>query len=101
LKLRSSFLSVQKIGNLTLAFLLHTCIVNDIFVADGLSEGDKVRLARVVRKLRQVDVASLARVNPCEVTAIEKNRFIRKASRERILLTLGLIENETESNESD
>ncbi len=66
--------------------------MNDIFIADGLNEGDKVRLARLAKKLRQVDVACIARVTPYEVTAIEKNRLVRKASRERILRAVGLLE---------
>jgi hypothetical protein len=66
--------------------------MNDIFIADGLTEGDKVRLARLTKKLRQVDVACIAKVTPYEVTAIEKNRLIRKASRERILIAVGLLE---------
>lgn len=45
---------------------------NDIFVATGISEGEKARLTRLTKGLRQVDVASLAKVNVCDVTALKR-----------------------------
>ena len=72
-------------------------MANEIFIADGLTEGDKVRLARLARNWRQVDLACYAQVNPVEVTAIEKNRWLRKVSKKRILITLGLLEGPNES----
>lgn len=61
----------------------------DIFVITGISEGEESRLARIAEGLRQVDIASLANVNVCDVTASEKDRYI-KQTRERNTSHLGL-----------
>ena len=70
---------------------------NEIFIADGLTEGEKARLARLTKGLRQVDVASLAKVNLCEVTALEKGRYIRKHRKMLILQVLDLLPDQTET----
>jgi transcriptional regulator with XRE-family HTH domain len=63
---------------------------NSIFIAEGLSEGDKIRFTRLSKHLRQIDVASMAHVQVFEVTAIEKGRHLRKSSRIAILQVLEL-----------
>ena len=67
---------------------------NSIFIAEGLSEGDKIRFSRLAKHLRQIDVASMAHVQVFEVTAVEKDRHVRKSSRIAILKTLGLASEE-------
>lgn len=69
-----------------------------IFVADNLTEGQRARLARLSLNLRQVDVASLAKVSPCEVTAFEKDRYVRPQRKLQILKALGLIEDDSEQS---
>ena len=65
-------------------------MIDDIFVATGVSEGEKVRLTRALKRLRQVDVASLAGVQPIDITRLEKDRYVLPAHRMRILEALGL-----------
>lgn len=61
----------------------------EIFVA-SVNEGERIRLTRLMHHLRQVDVASMAKVSITSVTAIEKNRWIPEDHKERILICLGL-----------
>ena len=70
---------------------------HDIFVVTGISEGEKARLTRLAKGLRQIDVASLAKVNVCDVTTLEKNRYLKNTRKRRILAVLGLLDQETES----
>jgi hypothetical protein len=73
--------------------------VNDhIFVASGLSEGEKIRLARLARWYRQIDVASLAGVTLEEVTNAEKDRYVTPERKSRILKVVGLLDNEDGGN---
>ena len=48
--------------------------MNDVFVVTGIIEGEKAWLTRLAKGLRQIDLASLAKVNVCDITALEKNR---------------------------
>lgn len=73
--------------------------MNDIFVLTGISEGEKARLTRLAKGLRQIDLASLAKVNVCDITALEKDRYVLHARRNRILVVLGLSENDDENNQ--
>ena len=70
----------------------------DIFITSGLSEGEKIRLARLAKWLRQVDVASLAGVSLVEVTNAEKGRYVTPERKERILKIVGLSDNENDSD---
>lgn len=72
--------------------------MNDIAIFSNLTEGQLVRLTRLSKGLRQVDVASMAKVNLADITAIEKDRYLKKARKERILAVLGLAD---DNNESD
>lgn len=65
---------------------------NEIFIINGLTEGQKAKHARIAKGFRQIDVASLAKVNIHEVTALEKDRYIRKSRKSQILKVLGLDE---------
>lgn len=73
---------------------LNQDVETEIVVLSNLSEGQKVRLTRISRGLRQVDLASLAKVNLGDITAIEKDRYLRKSRKKRILEALGLLEAE-------
>ncbi|MFC2022901.1 hypothetical protein ACFLTL_01920 [Chloroflexota bacterium] len=64
--------------------------MKDIFAVTGITEGDKVRLMRFTKGLRQIDVASMAKVNVCDVTALEKNRYVLPQRRKQILAVLGI-----------
>ncbi len=66
--------------------------MSDVFVATGLTQGEKIRLARLAKWLRQVDVASLAGVSIIEVTNAEKDRYVSPDRKERILKVVGLLE---------
>ena len=63
---------------------------NGILVLSNVSEGQKVRLTRLSRGLRQIDVASMANVNTIDVTRLEKDRSLLPTRRKRILTVLGL-----------
>ena len=69
---------------------------NDILILTGISEGPKVRLTRLSRGLRQIDVASIANVNTIDVTRLEKDRYLLPTRRKRILAVLGLVDNEND-----
>lgn len=66
--------------------------MSNIAVFTNLTEGQQVRLTRLSKGLRQIDLASLAKVNLGDITAIEKNRYLHKARKERILRVLGLLD---------
>ena len=70
---------------------------NDIFVVTNITEGEKAHLTRLAKGLRQVDVASLAKVNVCDVTALEKDRYLKKTRKRHILAVLSLLDEENES----
>ena len=66
---------------------------NEVFITFDLSEGQRIRLTRLAQNLRQVDVASLARVTVGDVVNVEKDRYLPIVRRERILDILGLNNN--------
>lgn len=72
--------------------------MNDIYIVSGLSEGERIRLARLQKWLRQIDVASLAGVTVAEVTNAEKDRYVTLERKDRILKVVGLLENENEED---
>jgi transcriptional regulator with XRE-family HTH domain len=69
----------------------------DILVLTDISEGMKIRLIRLAKGLRQIDVASQANVQPIDITRLEKGRYVLPTRRKRILAVLGL-GNENESD---
>lgn len=66
--------------------------MNDVLILSGISGGQKIRLTRLARGLRQIDVASQANVQPIDITRLEKNRYVLPTRRKRILEVLGLME---------
>jgi len=70
---------------------------DEILVVTGISEGEKARMTWLAKGLRQVDVASLAKVNVCDVTALEKGRYLKNTRRWRILTALGMLDDENGS----
>ena len=69
--------------------------MNDLFVVTGISEGEKARLTRLTKGLRQIDVAAAAHVDCIDITRLEKGRYVLPTRRKRILAVLGM------DNESD
>ena len=70
--------------------------MNDVFVVTGIIEGEKARLTRLAKRLRQIDLTSLAKVNVCDITALEKNRYLPRARKRRILAVLDLLDDHHE-----
>ena len=66
---------------------------SEVFITFDLSEGQRIRLTRLAQNLRQVDVASLAKVTVSDVVNIEKDRYLPFVRREKILDVLGLNNN--------
>ena len=69
----------------------------DILVLTDISKGMKIRLIRLAKGLRQIDVASQANVQPIDITRLEKGRYVLPTRRKRILAVLGM-DNDTESD---
>lgn len=72
--------------------------MKDILILTSVSEGQKARLTRLSRELRQIDVASMAKVNTIDVTRLEKDRYVLPTRRKRILAVLDLLDNDNESD---
>jgi len=65
--------------------------MQDILVFEApLSTGERVRLLRISRKLRQTDIAWLAGTSQQEVSALERSLPIRREVAQKILKALGL-----------
>ena len=72
--------------------------MKDILILTGVSEGQKARITRLSKELRQIDVASMAKVNTIDVTRLEKDRYVLPTRRKRILAVLDLLDNDNESD---
>ena len=68
-----------------------------MFITFNTTLGQRVRLERMLRNWRQIDLASMAGVQLADITAIEKDRYLSKNRKLKILQTLGL-ESEAESS---
>lgn len=68
--------------------------VGDILVVNCQTLGEKVKIARTAKRLRQIDVASQTGVNVSDVINLEKNRvrIIAKYKVELILKLLGIVD---------
>lgn len=64
--------------------------INFLFAAQVHDLGHLTRLARIARHLRQSDVATLARVRPEAVSALERGGYVHPVARDRILAALGI-----------
>lgn len=59
----------------------------EVLVLEALTTGWKVRLNRIAKGLRQLDVASLARLNT-DITNIELDRPVHRWKLKRVLVAL-------------
>jgi transcriptional regulator with XRE-family HTH domain len=66
--------------------------MNDILVLVGVNEGQRVRLTRLAKGLRQIDLASLAGVNTIDITRLENGRYVLPVRRKKILNALNAAE---------
>lgn len=71
---------------------------HDVFILTGVSLGQQAKLARVAQGLRQIDVASKAGVTVQEVIRLEKDSYVLPTRLQKILVVLGLSNNDDESN---
>ena len=62
----------------------------NVIVLDDLTLGRRVRLARIAKGLRQLDVASITGLNPGDVCNVELDRPVHRWKLKRILDTLAL-----------
>ena len=62
--------------------------VVDGMVLDNVSLGQRVRLARITRGMRQLDLASVTGLNPGDVVNIEHDRLVHYWKLRRVLDTL-------------
>lgn len=67
-------------------------VMKNFFITYDLTLGERVRLERLSRNWRQIDLASKAGVQLADITALEKDRFLSKNRKRKILLALGLSE---------
>jgi len=74
--------------------------IENILILEGLTPGQKVKLIRLAKGLRQIDVASKANVCPMDITRLEHGRFVLPTHCKRILAVLGLPEEERVKNQS-
>jgi hypothetical protein len=65
---------------------------DEILILSGINEGQKVKLPRLAKGFRQIDLASIARVNPIDIPRLEKGRYVLPTRRKRILEALGMEE---------
>jgi transcriptional regulator with XRE-family HTH domain len=65
---------------------------NEFFIATNISPALKVRLERIRRQWRQVDLAEKAGVTQAEVSAFERGLYIIPSARHRVLIALDLLD---------
>ena len=68
---------------------------SDILILSNITLGQKAKFVRLSKGLRQIDLASLAKVNQLDITQLEHDRYVLPTRRKRILAVLGM------GNESD
>ena len=66
-------------------------IMGDVFILTDVSDCMKVKLTRVAKGLRQIDVAAAAHVDTTNITRLGKGRYVLPTRRKRIFTVLGLI----------
>ena len=62
----------------------------DILILDNLTLGKRARIMRLIRGLRQTDLAHIAHVSPLDVSYFERDWRISPRKRERILKALDI-----------
>ena len=75
--------------------------MTSILILEGLTEGQRIKFIRLSKKFRQIDLASQANVNPIDIIRLEHDRFVPPTRKERILKTLGLIEDENDKESTN
>jgi transcriptional regulator with XRE-family HTH domain len=65
---------------------------NEFFIATNVSPALKVRLERIRRQWRQIDLAEKAGVTQAEVSAFERGLYIIPSARHRVLIALDLLD---------
>jgi transcriptional regulator with XRE-family HTH domain len=65
---------------------------NEFFIATNVSPALKVRLERIRRQWRQIDLAEKAGVTQAEVSAFERGLYIIPSARYRVLIALNLLD---------
>jgi len=66
-------------------------IAPEVFLyCQSLTIGQQVRIARIVRRWTQDDLARVARVTQANVSALERDLRVHPAAKQRILEVLGL-----------
>lgn len=83
---------MQKSYTYILKLLCQYLSMSDVFILTNVSEGMKVKLTRIAKGLRQIDVAAAARVDTIDITRLEKERYVLPTRRKRILAVLGLLD---------
>jgi len=73
-------------------------MTNEFFIATNVSPAMMIRLERIRRGWRQIDLAEKAGVTQAEVSALERGLYIIPSARHRILTVLELLDN---ANEND
>jgi hypothetical protein len=68
---------------------------DELLLITGITQAQKIKLARITTGLRQIDLASRASVQPIEVVRAEKGRYVLPTHCQRILRALGLDDDET------
>jgi hypothetical protein len=71
--------------------------MKNVAVFSNLTEGQQVRLTRLAKGLRQIDLAALAKVSLTDICMLEKDRYLRKSRKIPILEALGLLDDENEN----
>jgi hypothetical protein len=69
--------------------------MTNLFILSDVSDGMRVKLTRIAKNMRQIDVAAAARVDTIDITRLEKGRYVLPTRRNRILSVLGLLEENT------
>lgn len=62
----------------------------DVIILEDLTWGRRVRLARVAKGLRQLDLASITGLNPPDISHIELDRSVYPWKLNRVLRALQL-----------
>jgi transcriptional regulator with XRE-family HTH domain len=70
---------------------------NEFFIAN-VNPALLIRLERIRRGWRQVDLAEKAGITQAEVSSLERGLYVIPAARRRILIVLGLL-NEEQAND--
>jgi transcriptional regulator with XRE-family HTH domain len=71
--------------------ILEAVMTKDLFLPKNLTLGQKVKLARVARGLKQSDVARFVDVAQTDISRLERGQNVRPGAEGKILRGLGLL----------